>query len=94
MWLGTIPGGLFRSVDRGETWELNTALWTAPGREKWMGGGYDHPGIHSILVDPRDSAHVVLGVSTGGVWITDNSRSPDIAIWSVRGIGVAVSVSI
>ena len=30
--------------------------------------------------------------STGGVWITDSSRSPDIAICRVRGIGVAVRV--
>ncbi len=84
LWLGTIPGGLFRSVDRGETWTLNEALWTAPGREKWMGGGYDDPGIHSILVDPRDSAHVVLGVSTGGVWITqDRGQS-----WRLAGQGM------
>ena len=31
--------------------------------------------------------------STGGVWITDRSRMPENASWSVRGIGVAVSVS-
>ena len=30
--------------------------------------------------------------STGGVWITDSSRSPDMAICRVRGIGVAVRV--
>ena len=29
----------------------------------------------------------------GGVSITDKSRTPDMAIWRVRGIGVAVSVS-
>ena len=84
LWLGTIPGGLFLSTDRGETWVLNEALWTAPGREKWMGGGYDHPGIHSILVDRRDSAHVVLGVSTGGVWITHDRG----ANWRLAGQGM------
>lgn len=84
LWLGTIPGGLFRSGDQGETWALNLPLWNAPGREKWMGGGYDHPGIHSILVDPRDSAHVVLGVSTGGVWITRDRG----ASWKLAGQGM------
>ena len=84
LWLGTIPGGLFRSGDQGETWALNLPLWNAPGREKWMGGGYDHPGIHSILVDPRDSAHVVLGVSTGGVWITQDRG----ASWKLAGQGM------
>lgn len=84
LWLGTIPGGLFRSTDRGESWALNDPLWSAPGRGAWMGGGYDHPGIHSILVDPRDSAHVVLGVSTGGVWITRDRG----ASWRLAGHGM------
>ena len=70
LWCGTLPGGLFRSDDRGESWVLNQPLWDRPERPLWMGGGYDHPGIHSILVDPRDADHLVLGVSCGGVWIT------------------------
>jgi len=32
------------------------------------GGGNDWPGIHSILVDPRNSRHVLVGVSVGGAW--------------------------
>lgn len=70
LWCGTLPGGLFRSDDAGESWELNRQLWDDPRREEWFGGGADHPGIHSICVDPRDSRHVVLGVSCGGVWST------------------------
>lgn len=45
------------------------------GRKKWMGGGFDSPGIHSILVDPRDPAVVTVGVSTGGVWRTSDGGS-------------------
>ena len=70
LWAGTIPGGLFRSDDGGESWTLNRSLWDRPERREWMGGGYDHAGIHSVLVDPRDSRHVTVGVSTGGVWQT------------------------
>jgi hypothetical protein len=70
IWAGTMPGGLFRSRDRGDSWELIRALWDAPGREEWFGGGFDAPGIHSICVDPRDSRHVLVGVSCGGVWVT------------------------
>jgi hypothetical protein len=70
LWCGTLPGGLFRSDDGGETWTLNRPLWDDPRREEWFGGGADHPGIHSVLVDPRDSAHVKVGVSCGGVWTT------------------------
>jgi photosystem II stability/assembly factor-like uncharacterized protein len=70
LWAGTIPGGLFRSDDCGESWTLNRALWDRPDRRDWMGGGYDHAGIHSVMVDPRDSRHVTIGISSGGVWQT------------------------
>lgn len=70
LWAGTLPGGLFRSDDRGEHWQLVEALWHDPTRADWGGGGYDHPGIHSVCVDPRDSRHLTLAISTGGVWRT------------------------
>ena len=70
LWAGCIPAGLFRSADAGASWTLNTTLWNQPGRREWFGGGYDHAGIHSILVDPRDSRHVTVAVSCGGVWQT------------------------
>ena len=73
LWCGTIPGGLFRSEDGGDSWQLNTALWEHPGRKEWFGGGADHPGIHSICVDPRDSRRVTLGVSCGGAWQTQDA---------------------
>ncbi len=84
LWIGTIPGGLFRSDDRGASWQINEPLWTHPDRAKWMGGGYDHPGIHSILVDPRDSTHVSIGVSTGGLWITRDAG----LTWTLAGHGL------
>ncbi len=68
LWAGTLPGGLFRSDDSGETWQLNRPLWDHPDRRKWFGGGYDQPGIHTVLVDPRDSSRIILGVSCGGIW--------------------------
>ena len=70
IWCGTLPGGLFRSEDGGDSWELNRPLWDDPRREQWFGGGADQPGIHSICVDPRDARHVTVGVSCGGVWTT------------------------
>lgn len=70
VWMGTIPGGLFRSADGGDTWQFNRPLWDMPERLQWFGGGYDHAGIDSICVDPRDSKHVTLAVSCGGVWET------------------------
>ncbi|MEM7204944.1 MAG: exo-alpha-sialidase [Planctomycetota bacterium] len=70
LWCGTIPGGLFRSTDGGEHWDLVRSLWDHPDRRKWTGGGFDFPGVHSISVDPRDANHVVVAVSVGGVWTT------------------------
>ncbi len=70
LWCGTLPGGLFRSADRGESWELIRSLWDRPERAKWAGGGYDLPGIHSICVHPGDSNDVVAAISCGGVWRT------------------------
>jgi hypothetical protein len=70
LWCGTIPGGLFRSTDGASTWELVRPLWDNPLRKEWFGGGADFPGIHSVCVHPRDSRHVSVGVSCGGVWET------------------------
>ena len=84
LWCGVIPGGLFRSMDGGETWDLNRPLWDDPRRQKWMGGGYDFAGIHSILVDPRDPRHVTVGVSVGGVWTTRDAG----ASWQLIGTGL------
>jgi photosystem II stability/assembly factor-like uncharacterized protein len=70
LWLGTIPGGLFRSTDRGATWELVRPLWDDPRRRRWFGGGAEGAGIHSILVDPRDAKRVLIAVSCAGVWVT------------------------
>jgi hypothetical protein len=84
LWCGTLPGGLFRSDDAGDSWELNRPLWDDPRREEWFGGGADHPGIHSICVDPRDHRHVLIGVSCGGVWRTRDEGKT----WDIGGKGL------
>lgn len=84
LWCGTLPGGLFQSTDSGESWELNRSLWDDPRREQWFGGGADHPGIHSICVDPRDSRHVSIGISCGGVWNTKDRGQT----WQLTGKGM------
>jgi photosystem II stability/assembly factor-like uncharacterized protein len=84
LWIGTIPGGLFHSRDRGDSWTLNQSLWDHPGRSKWMGGGADQPGLHSVVVDPRDTRRVTLGVSVGGVWHTADGGDT----WEVKSDGM------
>jgi hypothetical protein len=84
LWCGTLPGGLFRSSNDGESWEMVRSLWEHPKRKMWMGGGADLPGIHSIIVDPRTSQRVFIAVSTGGIWVTEDGG----AGWMQRGEGM------
>jgi len=70
LWAGCLPAGLFKSIDGGASWRLVESLWLRPERKEWLGGGYDHAGIHSVIVDPRDARHVTVAVSCGGVWQT------------------------
>lgn len=84
LWAGTIPGGLFRSTDRGESWSLVETLWNEPSRKDWFGGGYDQPGIHTVCVDPRDSRRLTVGVSCGGVWTSEDGG----ASWRIGGKGL------
>jgi photosystem II stability/assembly factor-like uncharacterized protein len=84
LWAGTLPGALFHSPDHGDSWQLNQALWQRPERSQWFGGGYDQPGIHSICVDPRDSARLRVAVSCGGVWCSDD----DGVNWACRTQGM------
>ncbi|HWO13814.1 MAG TPA: hypothetical protein VNN80_30130 [Polyangiaceae bacterium] len=68
---GTSPQGLFRSEDGGDTWEPLPGFNDDPRLRAGMGGEQDGtpdgPKLHSILVDPRDPAHLYLGMSGGGV---------------------------
>ena len=84
VWCGTLPGGLFRSEDGGDSWELNRTLWDDPRREEWFGGGAEQPGIHSICVDPRDPKHVTIAISCGGVWRTRDGG----VTWQIGGQGL------
>jgi photosystem II stability/assembly factor-like uncharacterized protein len=83
IYVGTIPGGLFVSRDAGASFELNRPLWNHEsrggdlfagegiGETKWFGTpaseGEFAPGIHSIMVDPRDPNRMLVAVSTAGV---------------------------
>jgi photosystem II stability/assembly factor-like uncharacterized protein len=68
---GTSPQGLFRSGDGGVTWEPFPAVNDNMQLREWMGtvqdGTPDGPKLHSVIVDPRDSAHLYFGMSGGGV---------------------------
>ena len=84
LYIGTEPGGLFQSDDGGDSFQLVESLWQHSSRENWFGGGRDHPGLCSICVDPRDSNHLMVGISVGGVYETfDGGES-----WEGRNKGL------
>jgi hypothetical protein len=68
---GTSPQGLFRSEDGGDTWQPFSYINDDPQYREWMGsvqdGTPDGPKMHSIIVDPRDPAHLYFAMSGGGV---------------------------
>ena len=69
---GSSPQGLFRSEDGGDTWAPVAGFNDHPMYGTWTGddqdGTPDGPKMHSIIVDPRDAAHLYLGMSGGGVF--------------------------
>lgn len=83
--VGTEPGGLFHWSEDRKDWTLNTHLWNQPGRaDKWFGGGRDFPGIHSIVIDPRDPTHWYVGISCAGVFESHDAG----ATWHPRNNGL------
>ena len=84
LYVGTEPGGLFISDDGGDSFQLVETLWNQPSRNNWFGGGRDHPGVCSIVVDPRDSRHITIGISVGGVYETTDGGET----WTVCNKGL------
>jgi hypothetical protein len=87
---GTSPKGLFRSEDGGVTWAPVTGFNDHPDQIKWVGSDKDETPdggkLHSILVDPRDAAHLYLSMSGGGTF-----ESSDRGVsWQPLNLGVAM----
>jgi hypothetical protein len=85
IWAGSLPAALFRNDRNGEgDWQLVEGLWKLPDREKWFGGGTDDTALHTICVDPRKSSRIVIAVSCGGVWRSEDAGES----WTCRSKGL------
>jgi len=67
VWCGTEPAALFRSEDRGMTWEGVAGLNDHPERVPWSPGG-GGLGLHSIAIDAADPRSMMIGISAAGVY--------------------------
>src|SRR5207245_2893543 len=73
----------FRSDNRGETWHDLDTLNYHPTRKEWQPGGGGLC-LHSVLVDPRNPRHLIVGISAVGSFETrDGGRS-----WTTENRGV------
>jgi photosystem II stability/assembly factor-like uncharacterized protein len=80
---GTEPGAVFRSEDRGETFELVRGLWDHQHREQW-GAGYGGQAFHTIVPHPQDPDAMTCAISSGGVYATTDGG----ASWRPQNTGV------
>jgi hypothetical protein len=70
---GASPQGLFRSEDGGDSWAPvagwnDHPLWLTWAEWPDVEGTPDGSVLHSVIVDPRDSGHLYIGLSGGGVF--------------------------
>jgi hypothetical protein len=83
VYAGVEPSAVFKSVDGGQTYELVRGLWDHPHRPQWH-PGFGGMAVHTILPHPTDEARVLVAMSTGGVYATDDGGEH----WRARNVGV------
>lgn len=69
VWAGCQPTSLWRSTDGGATFALERGLWDHPHRERWA-PGFGGAAVHTVV--PRPGSTVVVAMSTGGVYRTED----------------------
>ncbi|CAM3214025.1 WD40/YVTN/BNR-like repeat-containing protein [Stackebrandtia soli] len=84
VYAGVEPTALFRSDDGGVTFALNQGLWDHPHRPNWA-PGFGGAAVHTILPHPDDPSRVVIAMSTGGVYQTEDGG----ASWTPTNHGIA-----
>jgi hypothetical protein len=72
LYAGGDPGVLLESRDGGATFSLNRGLWEHPTRTKWQPGAGGLC-LHSVVTWPGEPDRLAVGISAGGVWLTDDA---------------------
>ncbi len=84
VWAGCEPTSLWRSVDAGETFELNRGLWDHPHRPAWA-PGFGGAAVHTVVTDAEDDERVLVAMSTGGVYVSADAG----ATWTPSNTGIS-----
>ncbi|GJM44220.1 MAG: glycosyl hydrolase [Gemmatimonadota bacterium] len=71
LYAGTAPAGLFRSEDRGKSWEAVPGINQHRTRKDWSPGAGGQS-LHSIQVDPHDPQRIYVAISAAGSFRTDD----------------------
>lgn len=87
---GVSPIGLFKTMDDGVTWEAVSGFNDNPMLAKWCynfaPGTPDGQKCHSVQVDPRNANRLLLGLSGGGLFLSDDQGES----WNAVNSGVAM----
>jgi BNR/Asp-box repeat len=83
---GVDPAALYRSDDRGETFQPVESLLNHPERPYWM-PGFGGLCLHTVLPDPRDANRMIVGISSAGTYRTDDGGET----WTRRNKGVVMA---
>ena len=86
VYAGVEPAALFRSDDGGRSFSLLRGLWDHPHRSQW------HPGggglcLHTVLVHPDDPARLLVAISAGGVYLSDDAGGT----WRASNAGIVAT---
>ncbi len=80
---GVEPAALFRSDDRGDTFELVRGLWEHPDRPTWE-PGFGGLALHTVVTHPARPDRILVAVSAGGVYRSDDGGET----WLSRNEGI------
>lgn len=83
LYLGVDPYSLYRSTDRGTTWEPLDGLNDHPTKKRW-GAGAGGPCLHTIFTDPTRPKRLFAGISAAGLFRSDDGGES----WTPKNHGV------
>lgn len=89
IYAGVSEAGIFRSTDRGETWQPIPGLNDHPSRDTWEPGA-GGLGAHTFLADEKDPNRFWVGISAAGVFRSDDCGKT----WVPKNDGVSADSGI